>query len=54
VLRPNEMGEVEIVLDTRRFLGTRTRHIFILLVDGGTIIETRLTVKAVSTVEPQK
>jgi hypothetical protein len=51
VLQPYEEGKVEIVLDTRRFRGTKTSALYLEMENGQTI-ETKFTVTADSQDEP--
>jgi hypothetical protein len=45
VLLPGEVGEVEVILDTSRFVGPKTQTLFLTL-DNGTVAEARLTITA--------
>jgi hypothetical protein len=47
------MGEIEIVVDTRKFRGARIYHFYLLWVENGKLIETEFTVTAVSIGEPE-
>jgi len=53
VLQPNEEGKVEILLDTRRFVGPKTKALW-LETDNGKRSVTVLYIKADSQDVPQK
>ncbi len=53
LLRPNEQGKVEIVVDTQRFRGPKTQALY-LTIDNGKTIESVFHISANSQDPPQR